>query len=189
MSIRDLDVRLSLKYYFSKGLFTKTFMNGLLFNSSNIRLSDSEVKSEIDEDTYSSIFGALRHPIRKKILRMLSERSLSFTEIQNTLSINSAQLSFHIRSLGELTTQTENDKYVLSTFGRAACSLMGKVEETRVTLGRMIEFKWALIAVIVGLIGPRITITPGPMAATSWYFSIGGLIGVLILFWRYSRVT
>jgi predicted transcriptional regulator len=81
-------------------------------------LSDSEIKEEIDEDTYSTIFTALKHPIRRRILRMLSEKPLSFTEILNALSINSAQLSFHIKNLRELTMQTENEKYALSAFWR-----------------------------------------------------------------------
>jgi len=152
-------------------------------------LSDSEIKEEFDEDTYSTIFTALKHPIRRRILRMLSEKPLSFTEILNTLSINSAQLSFHIRSLRELTTQTENDKYALSTFGRAACFLMGKVEETTITSGRMIELKWALIAFLIGLLPIYVIYTPGPLPGSSWTFPIGGPIGLLILIWQYRKIT
>ena len=151
-------------------------------------MSDSEIGEEIDEDTYSTIFAALKHPIRRRILRMLSEKPSSFTEILNMLSINSAQLSFHVKSLRELTTQTESDKYALSVFGKAACSLMGKVEETATRIpGKMIEFKWALIVFLVVELLPIVIYTPGPLPRSSWTFSIGGLIGLLILIWQYRR--
>ena len=152
-------------------------------------MSDSEINEEIDEDTYSTIFAALKHPIRRRILRMLSEKPLSFTEILNALSINSAQLSFHIKSLRELTTQTVDDKYALSAFGRGACSLMGKVEETAITSGRMIEFKWALIALLISGLLPIVIYTPGPFPRSGWTFSIGGPIGLLILVWQYRKAA
>ena len=151
-------------------------------------LSTSETEEEFDEDTYTTIFAALKHPIRRRILRMLSDEPLSFTEILNQLSVNSPQLSFHIRSLRELTRQTEDERYSLSAFGKAACSLMGIVEDPRRTGPRMIEFKWALVAVLLAVFMPFIGYEPGPFGpGTSWTFNTGFPVAIAILAYRYFR--
>lgn len=149
-------------------------------------MSSFEIDEEFDEDTYSTIFAALKHPIRRRILRMLSEKPLSFTEILNSLLMNSPQLSFHIRSLKELIKQTDDGKYSLSTFGKAACYLMGIVEEPKRTVATMIQFKWALIAILLAIFMPFIKYEPGPFGPiSSWTFSIGFPVAILILVWQY----
>jgi DNA-binding transcriptional ArsR family regulator len=81
-----------------------------------------------EEETYSTIFTALRHPIRRRILRMLGE-PLTFTAMLNRLGIESPHLTYHLESLGVLIAKTESGQYRLSTFGRAAVATMGWVEE------------------------------------------------------------
>jgi DNA-binding transcriptional ArsR family regulator/cell division protein FtsB len=93
------------------------------------RLSD-------EEETYSTIFTALRHPIRRRILRMLSVEPMTFTNVLNTLGVESSHLTYHLDSLGVLISKTDSGKYRLSTFGQAAVSMMGWVEEAST-----IEFK------------------------------------------------
>jgi DNA-binding transcriptional ArsR family regulator len=61
-----------------------------------------------DEETYSTIFTALRHPIRRRILRMLAKERMSFTEMLNRLGIESPHLTYHLESLGILLAKTEN---------------------------------------------------------------------------------
>jgi len=82
-----------------------------------------------EEETYSLIFSSLKHPIRRKILRMLEHRDLTFSEILETLAIDSGHLSYHLENLGELVTHTQDGKYGLSSFGIAAVKLMRGVEE------------------------------------------------------------
>jgi hypothetical protein len=82
-----------------------------------------------EEETYSLIFSSLKHPIRRKILRMLEHRDLTFSEILEILAIDSGHLSYHLENLGELVTHTQDGKYGLSSFGTAAVKLMGGVEE------------------------------------------------------------
>lgn len=82
-----------------------------------------------EEDSYSVIFSSLRHPIRRKILRMLKDKPLTFSEILTALSIDSGHLSYHLESLGDLITRTTEEKYSLSSIGVAAVKLMGRVEE------------------------------------------------------------
>lgn len=84
------------------------------------------------EETYSVIFSALKHPVRRRIMRMLSvEGELAYTEMLNSLGIDSGHLNYHLDSLGELVTKTEEGKHKLSPFGRAAVHLMGDIEEVK----------------------------------------------------------
>lgn len=82
-----------------------------------------------DEETYSLIFSSLKHPIRRKILRMLENGEMTFSEILGILAIDSGHLSYHLENLGDLITHTRDGKYKLSSFGLAANGLMKGVEE------------------------------------------------------------
>jgi DNA-binding transcriptional ArsR family regulator len=83
---------------------------------------------EIEDDTYSSIFLALKHPIRRRILRMLKEHPYSYTEILNELGIDNGLLNYHLENLRELLAKGEDEKYRLSEFGEAALSVIDRVE-------------------------------------------------------------
>ncbi len=83
--------------------------------------------SQVDEEVYTTIFNALRHGARRRILRMLSEKQMTFTAINENLSISSSHLTYHIDSLGELVSKNNSD-YRLSVFGRAAVEMMKNVE-------------------------------------------------------------
>ncbi|MCW4016541.1 MAG: winged helix-turn-helix domain-containing protein [Candidatus Bathyarchaeota archaeon] len=84
---------------------------------------------KINEETYSLIFTSLKHPIRRSILRMLANKPLTYSEILETLNIDSGHLSYHLENLGDLTVHSNNGPYMLSSFGIAAVKLMGGVEE------------------------------------------------------------
>ena len=86
-------------------------------------------KEKMEEETYSLIFKSLKHPIRRKILRILVGKQLAFSEVLNILSIDSGHLSYHIENLGELVKHSANGKYELSSIGTAAVNLMSGVEE------------------------------------------------------------
>ena len=86
-------------------------------------------EEKIEEETYSLIFKSLKHPIRRKILRILVDKQLAFSEILDILSIDSGHLSYHIENLGDLVKHSANGKYELSSIGIAAVNLMGGVEE------------------------------------------------------------
>lgn len=82
-----------------------------------------------EEETYSAMFSSLRHPARRKILRMLSEKSMTFSEILDHLGIPSSHLTYHLENLGELVAKKEDGKYKLSSFGEAAVVMMKGAEE------------------------------------------------------------
>jgi len=82
-----------------------------------------------EEDTYNIIFKAMQHPIRRRILRTLSEAPSTYTEIQRTLNIDNGLLNYHLDNMRDLITKNEEEKYTLSEFGKATVNLVRGVEE------------------------------------------------------------
>ncbi len=85
--------------------------------------------AEETEETYSTMFSSLKHPARRKILRMLSERSMTFSQMLDELEIPGSHLTYHLENLGELVVKMEDGKYKLSSFGKATLSMMKGAEE------------------------------------------------------------
>jgi predicted transcriptional regulator len=82
-----------------------------------------------EEEIYSTMFSSLKHPARRKILRMLAEKQMTFSQMLEALGVSSSHLTYHLENLGELVSKEENGKYRLSTFGEASVSTMKIVEE------------------------------------------------------------
>jgi DNA-binding transcriptional ArsR family regulator len=104
--------------------------------------------SKPDEEIYSTMFSSLKHPARRKILRMLSEKSMPFSQMLEELGVSSSHLTYHLENLGELVSKTENGQYRLSTFGEAAVSTMKIVEEAPAVPSKRhlaLPFKWKTI--------------------------------------------
>lgn len=85
--------------------------------------------SSDEEDSYSIIFTSLKHPIRRKILRILSNEPQTFSDLLKQFKIESSHLTYHIDGLGNLLYKNEEGKYTLSSLGEAAVSMMKNVEE------------------------------------------------------------
>ena len=85
---------------------------------------------EDTDETYSVIYAALKHPVRRRILRMLNDGEFTYTQLLNKLDIDTGHLNYYLESLGELVAKTPESKYRLSEFGKAAVRLMAGVEET-----------------------------------------------------------
>jgi DNA-binding transcriptional ArsR family regulator len=84
------------------------------------------------KDSNPEIFTYLKHPIRRRILCILSEKAMSFSELQKEFGIESSHLSYHIAGLGNLVHRTDDGKYALSKLGKVAFSTMMGVGEIRV---------------------------------------------------------
>ena len=82
-----------------------------------------------EEETYSIMFTTLRHPARRKILNMLSERSMTFSQMLDKLGIPGSQLTYHLENLGEFLVKMETGKYKLSGLGEASVSMLKVAEE------------------------------------------------------------
>jgi len=114
--------------------------------------------SGLEEETYSTMFMSLRHPARRKILRMLAEKPRNFSEMLEELGISSSHLTYHLESLGELVSKMEDGRYKLSTFGEAAVATMSRVEEAPKTTEPRhppaLTMKWKsfLAVLMIGLV-------------------------------------
>jgi len=84
---------------------------------------------ESEETIYSTMFSSLKHPVRRKILRMLSEKPTGFSVMLEQLGVSSSHLTYHLESLGELLSKSDSGDYRLSTFGVAAVGTMRIVED------------------------------------------------------------
>jgi DNA-binding transcriptional ArsR family regulator len=110
-----------------------------------------------EEEIYSTMFSSLKHPVRRKILRMLSENPLSFSQILEELEISSSHLTYHLESLGELLSKMEDGKYKLSKFGEASVNTMKSVEEAPIARSKRLSalpFRWksAVAILIIGIL-------------------------------------
>lgn len=110
-----------------------------------------------EEETYSIMFTSLKHPARRKILRMLSDNPKTFSQILEELGISSSHLTYHIENLGELVSKIDDGKYRLSTFGEAAVITMRGVEEFPVTtpkhpLALPLKWKSFFAVLMIGLV-------------------------------------
>ena len=61
-----------------------------------------------EEEIYSIMFSSLKHPARRKILRMLAEESMTVSQLLEELGISSSHLTYHLENLGELVSKEEN---------------------------------------------------------------------------------
>jgi DNA-binding HxlR family transcriptional regulator len=107
---------------------------------------------ELDEEVYSTIFNALRHGVRRNILRMLEEREHSFTDIEEKLDLSSSHLTYHLDSLKELITKKDTG-YKLSVFGRAAVEMIKQVEDPHMEPSKIERnHRILMLVLVIGII-------------------------------------
>jgi len=85
-----------------------------------------------DDEIYSIMFSSFKHPIRRKILRMLDSKSMTFMELVEALGISSPNLTYHLESLGDLISKLDNGAYKLSAFGQVSISALKGIEDVHV---------------------------------------------------------
>jgi uncharacterized RDD family membrane protein YckC/DNA-binding HxlR family transcriptional regulator len=79
----------------------------------------------VSEDGVTKVLNVLSHPIRRDILKLLSEKGeCSFTDLLNALEVDTGKLSFHLRSLQAFIEQTPAGKYKLSRAGERAVGVI-----------------------------------------------------------------
>lgn len=81
------------------------------------------------EERYSTMFSSLKHPARRKILKMLSEKSMTFSQMLDKLNIPGSHLTYHLETLSDFLVKMEDGKYKLSSFGESSVSMMKGAEE------------------------------------------------------------
>jgi hypothetical protein len=103
--------------------------------------------SSHEDEIYSIMFSSLKHPVRRKILRMLGNKPMTFMEMVEELGVSSPNLTYHLESLGELISKMENDQYKLSSFGVATVGAMKGIEEVKTEPKRSSgTFKWKVFS-------------------------------------------
>ncbi len=108
-----------------------------------------------DDEIYSIMFSSLKHPARRKILRMLSDKQMTFSKMLEELGISSSHLTYHLENLGELVSKSDNGRYRLSTFGEAAVSTMKIVEEAPAIPSKQhlaLPLKWKTIFAVFAIV-------------------------------------
>jgi hypothetical protein len=114
--------------------------------------------ADFEEDTYSRIFSTLRHPVRRKILRILSENQMSYTGILKYLKVTTGFLNYHLENMSSLISKNDNGQYYVSSFGKAALVLISNVEMSEKTprdliiLNKKIDWKYVALFFISILI-------------------------------------
>jgi DNA-binding transcriptional ArsR family regulator len=116
-----------------------------------------EEMSNSEEEIYSTMFSSLKHPARRKILRMLSQKPMTFSQMLEALGVSSSHLTYHLENLGELLTKSEDGQYKLSTFGVASVNTMKIVEEapavqSKYLLSLPLRWKSILAILIIGVV-------------------------------------
>jgi hypothetical protein len=101
-----------------------------------------------EDEIYSIMFSSLKHPVRRKILRMLGNKPMTFMEMVEELGVSSPNLTYHLESLGELISKMDNDQYKLSSFGLATINAMKGIEEVHEAEPKRhaASFKWKAVS-------------------------------------------
>jgi DNA-binding transcriptional ArsR family regulator len=94
----------------------------------NFKGNANDNGEEMEEETYSVIFRALKHPVRRRIMKTLSHRRMNYMDLARDLSIETGHLNYHLDSLSHLVSKDDEGKYSLSVFGTAALHLFSEVE-------------------------------------------------------------
>ena len=106
-----------------------------------------------EDEIYSVMFASLKHPVRRKILRMLGQKSMTFMEMVEQLGVSTPHLTYHLESLNELVSKEADDgHYKLSSFGQAAVSAMKGVEDVSVVepkKNRLVTPKWKTLSAVL----------------------------------------
>jgi len=85
---------------------------------------------EIPTSKEDEIFKILTHDTRRNIIKVLSDKDLTFSEIKRGLEpIDSPTLSYHLKSMKQFIIQ-KNSKYSFSDIGRAALFLLTKTDQS-----------------------------------------------------------
>jgi len=87
------------------------------------------MSSSPEDEIYSIMFSSFKHPVRRKILRMLDVKAMTFMELVEALGISTPNLTYHLESLGDLISKMDNGCYRLSAFGQASVSALKGVED------------------------------------------------------------
>jgi uncharacterized RDD family membrane protein YckC/DNA-binding transcriptional ArsR family regulator len=157
----------------------------------------------VDEKSVSKLFSILSNKLRRDILSLLYEKKeLSFSDLMNTLEIDTGKMSFHLRNLKMFLEQTPNGKYRLNSFGQNALRLVRDTEALSIEVGfqnqksnlhiagfgsRVMAFLFDL-GVIFTITFAITLVTELNSLVSGQYFLDMNLLLFLVLLWGYSTL-
>ena len=104
-----------------------------------------KINNFLSEKDLTLIFNLLKHPLRRGIIKLLSESPQPYSSILKQLNISeSSILNYHLREMDELLIKKENNaKYALTEIGEICLQLILRVKEEKVysydKLQRLVE--------------------------------------------------
>ena len=104
-----------------------------------------KIHNFLSEKDLTLIFNLLKHPLRRGIIKLLSESPQPYSSILKQLNISeSSILNYHLREMDELLIKKENNaKYALTEIGEICLQLILRVKEEKVysydKLQRLVE--------------------------------------------------
>ena len=118
---------------------------------------------QLSEKELTRIFNLLKHPLRRAILKQLSESPRAYSQILKNLNIQeSSILNYHLREMDDLVIKKDvNGKYELNEVGKICLQLVLKVKENE-DIRRFNKLQ---------------------LVAAQWFLAIGMYVGALIIFW------
>jgi DNA-binding transcriptional ArsR family regulator len=107
----------------------------------------------------AELFEALGHPTRIKILQVLSESPLGFSDLKREAGIESnGLLSFHLGKLDGLVKITSEGNYTLSDEGREALRIVATKETINLQPSSKLAIRPSQIIIVVLLIALALTV-------------------------------
>lgn len=78
----------------------------------------------------NEVFESVSHPLRIKILKLLSKSPMGFSQLKKTLGIESSgELSFHLNKMRSLWDKDSEGRYVLNKTGYGALEAVRSLEK------------------------------------------------------------
>jgi uncharacterized RDD family membrane protein YckC/DNA-binding transcriptional ArsR family regulator len=155
----------------------------------------------VSEENVSKILSVLAHPLRRRILLYLNEKTeCTFTDFATAFNVDTGRLSFHLRALEAFIEQAPTGKYKLSVAGKNAVILIKDVgswslqaeKPTRSFLQSLSSWQWRVGAYLIDFSIAFILFLALPYFFYQFSFEQlllrGYLIFSLILFWVYSTL-
>jgi hypothetical protein len=153
--------------------------------------------ADYEEDTYSTIFYAMKHPMRRKIILTVGSHPSTYTEVLTSLGIETGHLNYHLEALSGLLIKRDDGKYTLSEYGLAAKGMLSRTELPSPRKGAIIfrnKHIWlsSILLVLIMVSGVSVYVThvnqireaelvrSTALDARSLFYSSGDIIGGIL---------
>ncbi len=122
------------------------------------------------------VFEAISHPVRIKILKILSKKPMRFADLKRKLKIRSSgALDFHLKKLNQLITTNPEGKYTLTKHGYAALEAITVTE----------KYGWQKRAFYLNILAYLLFNVYFAFLHITWFWTVFSLSTLWIAFYSY----